>query len=151
AGRPEVVGNVKALYEHVVIRMELRTVAKVFGKEIKTNVPVHHSDWRPKGDAPFSIAAEVRGTAKGSFSGSGAMRDQRLRIETRADYVKITDVRLQSDDLLYKIVREVVGIVGQAYPNEGFNKPIKDALTRSFDVDPFRNLKPEELADLDQF
>jgi hypothetical protein len=150
SGNPEVKGDLNALYEHVVVTTEVRTVAKIFGREIKQSVPVVRSDWRPKGAAPFSIKVEVRGTARVSFRGSGSLKDHRLYIDTRAEYVKVTDVQLPSDDLIYKVVKELVA-VGRAFPNEGFNKPIKDGLTRGFDIDPFRSLSPERRAELDQF
>jgi hypothetical protein len=143
-GTPTVTGDLNALYEHVVITTEVRTVAKVFGREVKQSVPVVKSDWRPKGAAPFAIKVEVRGTARVSVTGNGALKDHRLHLETRADHVKIVDVRLHSDDLLYKIVKELVGVVGKAFPNEGLNKPIKDGLTRGFDIDPFQNMAPKD-------
>jgi hypothetical protein len=151
AGTPTVKGNLNAQYEHVVVTTEVRTIGKIWGREVKQSVPVTKSEWRPKGAAPFTIKLEVRGTCKVSFTGKGPLKDQHLRLETQADYVRITNVELKTDDLVYKAVKELVGVVGKALPNEGLNKPIKDALTQSFDVDPFKSLSQKERDQLGQF
>lgn len=151
AGTPVVKGDLNALYEHVVITTEVKTVAKVGGIEVKQSVPVKKSDWRPKGAAPFTIKLDVQGTCKVSFKGDGLLKDQQLHLDTRADYVRISGVELKSDDPLYKIVKEVIGVVGKAFPNEGLNKPIKEGLTRSFDIDLFKNLSQKDRAQLGPF
>jgi hypothetical protein len=38
------------------------------------------------------------------------------------------------------IVKEVIGAVGKAFPNEGFNRAIKDAMARTISIDPFPGL-----------
>ena len=139
-GTPEVTGDLNSLYNHVVIKMETRTVSKVLGREIKMDVPVEHSEWRPKGAAPFSVKADVRGTCKISFTAADRLDTVRLRLNTQADFVRITDVRLQSDEPLYNVLKELVAVVGRAFPNDGINKPIKDAMTRQIDIDVFQGL-----------
>lgn len=137
AGTPAVTGELNAKYEHVVIEPKLPPVIK--------------SDWRPKGATPFEIKVEVRGTCKASFTGGDVVRDCRLRLETRADFVKITDVKVQTDDLLLTIVKESVAVVGKAFPNEGLNKKIKDELTRTVDTDPFAGLDAKDLEPLGRY
>jgi hypothetical protein len=139
AGTPTVTGELNALYEHVVITTEVRTVGKVAGREIKQSVPVSRSDWRPKGAAPFSITADVRGTCAVSFAAGDTLKDLRVRLDTKADFVQIKDVKLTTDDVVYKAAKELIGIAGKAFPNEGVNKPIKDALTCRLDIDPFKD------------
>jgi hypothetical protein len=151
AGTPTVTGELNALYEHVVIKTEVKTVGKFLGREIKVGVPVVKRDWRPMGAAPFDIRVEVRGTAKLSFGGVGTLKDGRVHVETRADHVKITDVRLRTDNRLYRFVKDLVVLVGKAFPNEGLNKPIKNALTRDFDIDPFQGLAAKDRDQLGTF
>ena len=150
AGSPTVAGALNAKYQHVVVTTQITTV-KVFGREVKTSTPVVKRDWRPKAPAPFRIKVDVRGTCKLTLPGDGPLKDRRLHVETKAEYVRIASVRIDSDDPAYKIIGEVVGVVGQAFPNEGLNKPIKDGLTRGFDIDPFKDMPAADRDRLGQF
>jgi hypothetical protein len=143
-GAPSVKGELNCLYEHVVIKSEVRTIGVILGREIKQAVPVVHRDWRPKGPAPLTIKVEIRGTCEPSFPDAESLDKQRIQIKTQADFVKITSVDITTDDGLVRLITGVVAAVGKAFPNEGFNKPIKDALTRQIDIDPWKDLPDDQ-------
>lgn len=143
AGNPAVKGELNAIYLHVVVNMVEKEV-EILGQKAKVKVPQQTSGWRPRPPTPFEVKAEVRGTCKVSFPGGGVLAEQRLHLETQAEYVRITEVKVTTDDVFLKIVEGVLGAVGGAFPNEGLNKPIKDALTRSVDLDPFQSLSKQD-------
>lgn len=111
-------------------------------------MPVKRSDWRPKGPTPFTIKVELAGTATFSLTEGDSVDKQRLRITSKVDIVRITEVKLDTNDAGLKLLANIVGVVGKALPNEGFNKPIQTALTREFDVELFQNLSVEDRSQL---
>jgi hypothetical protein len=151
SGSPVVSGKITGLYEHVVVTTEVKTIAKIFGREIKQAVPVVKSDWRHKDLAAFSIKVDLNGNARVAFSKGTALADQRIRIATSADRVRIADIDLKTDELIVKVAREVIGTIGKAFPNEAFNKPIKDSLARTIEIDPFRDMPAKELQKLKRY
>lgn len=151
SGTPTVTGELNALYEHVVVTTTIKTIGKIGNREIKQAVPVVTSDWRSKGAAPFSITADVSGTCAVSFVTGDTLKDLRLRLDTKADNVQIKDIKLTTDDVVYKAAKELIGVAGKVFPNEGVNKPIKDGLTRRFDIDPFAHLPAKDRDRLGQF
>jgi hypothetical protein len=143
-GTPRLTGKLDALYEHVVVTTEVKTIAKVLGREVKQSVPVVHSDWRPKGAMPFTIDAQVSGTCVASFPTAKSLDDQRIRLDTRATQVKITDIHIETNDPLVQAVVQLLAVVGRAFPNEGLNAPIRDALTRRIEIDPFNGFNKDQ-------
>jgi hypothetical protein len=137
AGTPTVNGDLNCKYEHIVVKPGLP--------------PKVERDWRPKGATPFEIKIEVRGKCEVSFTGGDVLKDGRLRLETKADLVRITSVKLDTGDLALKALEAVIGVVGREFPNELLNKPIKDGLTRKFEVDPFRTVPAKDREGLDRY
>src|SRR5205085_1930959 len=83
-GTPRVSGVLNVLYEHIVVTTEVRTIAKVFGKEIKQAVPVVHRDWRPKPEAPFTVRIEVAGTCTVTVTDGQTLNGARICLQSQA-------------------------------------------------------------------
>jgi hypothetical protein len=140
AAVPRIAGEIDLKYEHVTITTEVRTVATIFGREIKSSVPVVHREWRARAPIPFSLDVDVTGRVTPSIDAGKSLNDLRLQLAVATDRVRIARLDLQADDPLLALAAQIVGTVGKAIANEGFNKAIKDQFARTFSIDPFRQM-----------
>lgn len=141
---PEIVFDLNALYEHVEVKSEVRTIGRILGREIKQAVPVVYRQWKPRGAAPVSIKLEIGGKARLNAIGGPSLADKRIRLEMSYEEVRVTSVEVQKGDALMALARDLLA-VGGAIKNEGWNVAIRNALPKTIDIDPFAGVSPDAM------
>jgi hypothetical protein len=140
-------GELDGRNKYRAVKWEIRTVAKVFGREIKTKVPVYEEHWTGLEKlSGFSGALSGRGQCRLLTTGGGPLNALRLKAEVKCDQLHLDDLHI-NNDVLNVVVQGIRALFGGE-----IDAKIREGLSRTVDLpDPFAHASAEGRAWLARF